>query len=229
MVVQGRELSAGDIGQGLLPEHLDWGRTRLSEKLCRRWDWRNGRACPTSRRRRHAVPPPQGTSAGGPLGRLATRSGHRSRPFPRMARRTARLTGQGAGGRARLHAGPAAVLPLPERTRESMMTRADLTEAVSRALGIPRKESDTIVATILDSIVRALRCGGRVEIRRFGSFGTRQRWSRTGRSPKTGARVEVPVKRAPYLRPSMELMELVNSAPAAVIPPACGRSRSLLG
>ena len=43
LVVQGRELSAGDIGliQGLLAEHPEWGRTRLSEELCRLWDWRN--------------------------------------------------------------------------------------------------------------------------------------------------------------------------------------------
>ena len=27
--------------QGLIAEHPDWGRTRLSEALCRRWDWRN--------------------------------------------------------------------------------------------------------------------------------------------------------------------------------------------
>jgi len=44
MVIQGRELSAEDIGliQGLLTEHRDWGRTRLSEELCCLWDWRNG-------------------------------------------------------------------------------------------------------------------------------------------------------------------------------------------
>ena len=43
MVVQGRELSGEDIGQvqGLLAEHPEWRRTRLSEELCRRWDWRN--------------------------------------------------------------------------------------------------------------------------------------------------------------------------------------------
>ena len=43
MVMQGRELRAADIDliQGLLAEHPDWGRTRLSEALCRRWDWRN--------------------------------------------------------------------------------------------------------------------------------------------------------------------------------------------
>ena len=43
MVIQGRELRAEDVGliRGLLAEHGDWGRTRLSEELCRRWDWRN--------------------------------------------------------------------------------------------------------------------------------------------------------------------------------------------
>ena len=96
------------------------------------------------------------------------------------------------------------------------MTRADLIEAISHTLGISLKESETIVVTILDSIVRALRSGDRVEIRRFGSFGTRQRRSRIGRNPKTGARVEVPVKTVPYFRPSEELMELVNSASAAM-------------
>ena len=110
-----------------------------------------------------------------------------------------------------------------------MMTRADLTEAVFRALNISRKESETIVVTMLDGIVRSLRSGDRVEIRWFGSFGTRQRRSRIGRNPRTGARVEVPAKRIPYFRPSKELMELVNSAPAAAIPPVGERSRSLPG
>lgn len=43
MVIQGRELLPSDIGlvRDLLSEHPDWTRTRLSEELCRRWDWRN--------------------------------------------------------------------------------------------------------------------------------------------------------------------------------------------
>jgi hypothetical protein len=43
IVVQGRELSGEDIGQiqAMLSEHPDWGRTRISEELCRCWDWRN--------------------------------------------------------------------------------------------------------------------------------------------------------------------------------------------
>ena len=43
LVIQGRKLSGEDIGQvqGLLAKHPEWGRTRLSEEVCRLWDWRN--------------------------------------------------------------------------------------------------------------------------------------------------------------------------------------------
>jgi hypothetical protein len=45
MVVQGRKLHAEDteLIRSLLAEHGDWCRTRISEELCRRWDWRNGK------------------------------------------------------------------------------------------------------------------------------------------------------------------------------------------
>jgi integration host factor subunit beta len=69
------------------------------------------------------------------------------------------------------------------------MTRADLTEQLYQAIGMPLKESDVVVCAIFDSIVRALRSGDKVEIRGFGSFHTRQRRGRIGRNPKTGAKV----------------------------------------
>ncbi len=134
--------------------------------------------------------------------------------------------GRGVDSKFRLHTGLAAVLPLPGRTRKHKMTRADRSEDVSRALNISPKESETIVATMLDSIVCSLRSGDRVELRGFDSFGARQRQSRTGRNPKTGARVEVPAKRIPYFKPSKELANLVNSAPAPTPPPAASAAAS---
>jgi len=43
MVIQGRIITVDEIAliRGLLSVHCDWGRTRLSEELCRLWDWRN--------------------------------------------------------------------------------------------------------------------------------------------------------------------------------------------
>ena len=95
------------------------------------------------------------------------------------------------------------------------MTKADLIEEVSRLAELTRKDSEVIVDTIFDSVVRSLRVGDKIEIRGFGSFRTRQRNSRTGRNPKTGAKVEVPPKKIPYFKPSKELKDYVNSPRAA--------------
>src|SRR6266853_3198809 len=98
------------------------------------------------------------------------------------------------------------------------MTKADLIEEVSRLAELTRKDSEVIVDTIFDSVVRSLRVGDKIEIRGFGSFRTRQRNPRVGRNPKTGARVEVPSKRVPYFKPSKELKDLINADAAAAAP-----------
>jgi nucleoid DNA-binding protein len=67
------------------------------------------------------------------------------------------------------------------------------------------KAHEVVMETILDTIVRTLRGGEKVEVRGFGSFRTRPRLARIGRNPKTGARVEVPAKKIPYFIPSKEL------------------------
>jgi integration host factor subunit beta len=92
------------------------------------------------------------------------------------------------------------------------MTKADLIEDVSRAVEMTRKESEVIVDAIFDSIRHSLHGGDKIEIRGFGSFRTRQRQSRVGRNPKTGARVEVPARKIPYFKPGKELKEVVNAA-----------------
>jgi integration host factor subunit beta len=102
------------------------------------------------------------------------------------------------------------------------MTKAELIEEVSRAVEMSRKDAEVIVETIFESIVKSLRTGDKIEIRGFGSFRTRQRKSRVGRNPKTGARVDVPAKKIPFFKPSKELKDLVNSAaapPVATPPP----------
>lgn len=99
------------------------------------------------------------------------------------------------------------------------MTKAELIEDVSRVAELSRKDSETIVETIFESIVKSLRTGDKIEIRGFGSFRTRQRNSRIGRNPKTGARVDVPAKKIPYFKPSKELKDLVNAGDAAAVAP----------
>ncbi len=91
------------------------------------------------------------------------------------------------------------------------MTKADLSARDSQAVGMTREDSKIIVETIFESMVKALHASERIEIRGFGSFRTRQRQSRIGRNPKTGARVEVPSKTVAYFKPGIELKAMINS------------------
>jgi integration host factor subunit beta len=95
------------------------------------------------------------------------------------------------------------------------MTKADLVEEVIRVTELPRKDSEVVVETVFESIIQALQTGDKIEIRGFGSFRTRERRGRTGRNPKTGAKVDVPAKKIPFFKPSKELKDFVNNDAAA--------------
>ena len=95
------------------------------------------------------------------------------------------------------------------------MTKADLVDKVTSLGDLTRRDGEIIVDLLFDSVISALKAHDKVEIRGFGSFRTRQRNSRTGRNPKTGASVAVPAKRVPFFKPSKELRDLVNPKAAA--------------
>lgn len=95
-----------------------------------------------------------------------------------------------------------------------VMTKAELVDEVARVVQLTKKQAETIVNIVFDSIVDSLRAGQKIELRGFGSFRLRSRKSRTGRNPKTGEKVEVPSKKIPYFKPGKELKELINKVMA---------------
>ena len=90
------------------------------------------------------------------------------------------------------------------------MTKADLVDKVTALGDLTRRDGEVIVDTLFEAVIGALQSGDKIEIRGFGSFRTRQRNSRIGRNPKTGAKVDVPAKRVPFFKPSKELRDSVN-------------------
>ena len=93
------------------------------------------------------------------------------------------------------------------------MTKADLVEDVSRVAEISRREGAAVVEALLASIVREMREGSRVEVRRFGTFGIRRRRSRLGRNPRTGEQVVVGPKKVVFFKPGKALQEIIQNAP----------------
>ena len=101
-----------------------------------------------------------------------------------------------------------------------VMTKAELVDEVARVVQLTKKQAETIVNIVFDSIVDSLRSGQKIELRGFGSFRLRSRKSRTGRNPKTGEKVDVPSKKIPYFKPGKELKELINKRLAEEPAPA---------
>jgi integration host factor subunit beta len=96
--------------------------------------------------------------------------------------------------------------------KPEVMTKAELVDEVSRSVQLTKKQAETIVNVVFDSIVDSLRAGEKIELRGFGSFRLRSRKSRLGRNPKTGEKVDVPSKKIPYFKPGKELKELINKS-----------------
>ena len=93
---------------------------------------------------------------------------------------------------------------------DKTLTRADLSEAVQRSVGLSRTESAELVETTLDMISDALVGGENVKLSSFGTFMVRQKNGRMGRNPKTGEEVPINPRRVLVFRPSQSMKAKVN-------------------
>jgi len=92
------------------------------------------------------------------------------------------------------------------------MIRSELLQALARENPELRAEDvERAVDIFFDEIAERLTVGGRVELRGFGAFSTREREARKGRNPRTGEAVQVPDKRVPYFKPGKEMRARLNS------------------
>jgi integration host factor subunit beta len=92
------------------------------------------------------------------------------------------------------------------------MTKSELVDRLVELNSIlTRKESETVVSIVFDSMCEALQSGEKVEIRGFGSFTIRDRDAREARNPKSGEIVKIPSKKTPFFKTGKELRERVNT------------------
>jgi integration host factor subunit alpha len=96
------------------------------------------------------------------------------------------------------------------------LTRADLSEAVFRAVGLSRNESSQMVEDMLEEVCAALARGETVKLSSFGTFSVRQKTQRMGRNPKTGHEVPIAPRRVLVFRPSHVLKAKLNGHPTEI-------------
>jgi integration host factor subunit beta len=90
------------------------------------------------------------------------------------------------------------------------MKKSDLIEALAVKEHLTEKLATEIVNLVFDGFTNALKSGGRIEIRGFGSFIVREYEAYKGRNPKTGKVVEVKPKKLPFFKVGRELKKRVD-------------------
>ena len=90
------------------------------------------------------------------------------------------------------------------------MNKSDLINALKDRAGLSRKEAETVVDTLFDTITETMAANNRVEIRGFGSFSVKHYKAYTGRNPKTGTQINVPAKKLPFFKVGKELKDKVD-------------------
>ncbi len=90
------------------------------------------------------------------------------------------------------------------------ITRADLTDAVYRSVGISRNESAAFVERVLEEVAASLENADTVKISSFGTFSVRDKKLRMGRNPKTGEEVPIEPRRVVTFRASHVLKDRIN-------------------
>lgn len=95
---------------------------------------------------------------------------------------------------------------------DGTLTRADLTDAIYRSLGISRNESSDFVERILEEVSTSLERGETVKISSFGTFSVRRKKQRMGRNPKTGEEVPITPRRVVTFRASHVMKDEINKS-----------------
>jgi len=91
------------------------------------------------------------------------------------------------------------------------MTKIDIIQNVCDKLGFSKKDSARIVESVFDIMKDELAKGQKVKISGFGNFVVKDKNSRRGRNPQTGAEIEISARRVLTFKSSQVLKKALNN------------------
>jgi len=74
-----------------------------------------------------------------------------------------------------------------------------------------KKDLEKITNIILKEIKNTLKRGERVELRGFGVFSSKTQKARISRNPKTGEKINTPIKKTIHFKMSKEMFKKLNN------------------
>ncbi|MCD8027609.1 MAG: HU family DNA-binding protein [Erysipelotrichaceae bacterium] len=90
------------------------------------------------------------------------------------------------------------------------MNKKELIETVAQKKDLTKKEAESLVDAVFDTMTESLLSGDKVLISGFGTFKVNDRKARKGVSPKTKEPMIIPASRTVSFKPSNRLKDAMN-------------------
>ena len=90
------------------------------------------------------------------------------------------------------------------------MKKTELIAAIAEQSGLSKKDAEKALSATIDTIVKAVAEGDKIQLTGFGTFEQRQRNARTGVDPRTGNSIEIPASKVPAFKAGKGFKDIVN-------------------
>ena len=90
------------------------------------------------------------------------------------------------------------------------MKKTELIAAVAEQSGLSMKDAEKALNATIDTIIKAVAEGDKIQLTGFGTFEQRQRNARSGCDPRTGNTIEIPASKVPAFKAGKGFKDIVN-------------------
>ena len=90
------------------------------------------------------------------------------------------------------------------------MKKTELIAAVAEQTGLSKKDAEKALNATIDTIIKAVAEGDKIQLTGFGTFEQRQRNARTGVDPRTGNSIDIPASKVPAFKAGKAFKDTVN-------------------
>ncbi|MFM2429123.1 MAG: hypothetical protein RLZZ511_336 [Cyanobacteriota bacterium] len=95
------------------------------------------------------------------------------------------------------------------------MNKGELVDAIASKASVTKKEADSIVSAMIETIMETVAKQDKVTLVGFGTFEARSRQAREGRNPSTGEAIKIPATTVPAFSAGKMFKEQVAAAKPA--------------
>jgi len=90
------------------------------------------------------------------------------------------------------------------------MNKEELVQEVAKKTKTSQKQTDEVLAALVETIEKTVAKGKKVTLIGFGTFEPRKRAARTGRNPQTGKELKIAAKTVPAFSAGKKFKDLVG-------------------